>query len=199
MLQERQQRKVNTDTKEIFDRITNQAETLTYQQSLELLSDLAFMVVPFDKTLPPFQMLLARTKLLLQNQSGNVRMFELVEAVTRLNVDALNQVIRRKVEEGNYSRAPADLCALLYFFSSQHKLSKSQRDADLFITVVRDLHYMQTTGLQMEQIDLIVRALAHSCEPEFREQLMLHGIDEHSTAHDLYCREVEAFLPKLVE
>jgi hypothetical protein len=34
---------------------------------VELLSDLAFMVVPFDKTLPPFQMLLARTKLLLQN------------------------------------------------------------------------------------------------------------------------------------
>jgi len=76
------------------------------------------MVVPFDKTLPPFQMLLARIKLLLQNQSGNVRMFELVEAITRLNVDTLNHVIRRKVEEGNYSRAPADLCALLYFFSS---------------------------------------------------------------------------------
>jgi hypothetical protein len=126
-------------------------------------------------------------------------MFELVEAVTRLNIDTLNQVIRRKVEEGNYSRAPADLCALLYFFSSQHKLTKSQRDVDLFITVVRDLRHMQTTGLQMEQIDLIVRALAHSCEPEFREQLMLHRIDEHSSAHDLYCREVEAFLPKLVD
>ena len=75
-------------------------------------------MIPFDKTLPQFQLLLARTKLLLQNQSGNVRMFELIEAVTRLNIDTLNPTIRRKVEEGNYSRSPADLCALLYFFAS---------------------------------------------------------------------------------
>jgi hypothetical protein len=45
-------------------------------------------------------------------------MHELIEAVTRLNVESLNPLIRRKVEEGNYSRSPADICALLYFFAS---------------------------------------------------------------------------------
>jgi hypothetical protein len=45
-------------------------------------------------------------KLLLQNQTGNVKLSELIDSITRLNVDTLNHLIRVKVEEGNYSRAP---------------------------------------------------------------------------------------------
>ena len=100
-------------------------------------------------------------------------MYELIEAVTRLNIDTLNNLIRKKVQEGNYSRSPADLCACLYFFSSQHRISKAPKDVELFSQVLKDLRHMQMNGLQFEQIDLLTRALAHSAEPEFRNQLML--------------------------
>ena len=74
-------------------------------------------------------------------------MNELIDAVSRLNIDTLNNVIRQKVEEGNYSRSPADICACLYFFAVQHKLAQSQRDVDLFASVLKDLRHMQVDGL----------------------------------------------------
>jgi hypothetical protein len=51
MLQERQQKRVIAiDTKEIFQRVKEEHETLTYQQSVDMLNDLAYLVIPFDKT-----------------------------------------------------------------------------------------------------------------------------------------------------
>lgn len=52
MLQERKEKKISvTDSKEIFQRIASgEHATLTYQQGVEMLSDLAYLIVPFDKT-----------------------------------------------------------------------------------------------------------------------------------------------------
>ncbi len=97
---------IATDTKEIFQRVNLEHETLSYQQSLDLLSDLAYLVIPFDKTQKEFNLLVSRLKLLLRNQSGNVKMFSLIDSITRLNIDTFNSTIRAKVEEGNYSRSP---------------------------------------------------------------------------------------------
>jgi len=60
-------------------------------------------VIPFDKTQREFQLLLGRIKLLLQNQTGNVKLYQLIDAATRLSVDTFNSLIRAKVTEGNYS------------------------------------------------------------------------------------------------
>ena len=52
MLQERQEKRISvSDSKEIFQRIASgEHNTLTYQQAVEMLSDLAYLIVPFDKT-----------------------------------------------------------------------------------------------------------------------------------------------------
>jgi hypothetical protein len=51
MLQAREEKRViATDTKEIFARVASTHETLDYPGALSLLQDLAYIVVPFDKT-----------------------------------------------------------------------------------------------------------------------------------------------------
>ena len=55
-----------SDTKELFKRIEETHQVMTYPQAVEILSDLAYIVIPFDKTQHDFQLLLSRLKLLLQ-------------------------------------------------------------------------------------------------------------------------------------
>ena len=62
------------------------------------------MIIPFDKTEREFNLLISRLKLLLKNQTGNVKLHDLIDAVLRLNIDTFNELIKQKVEEGNFSR-----------------------------------------------------------------------------------------------
>ena len=51
VLQERLEKRINIpDTKVIFDEIAQKHEYLTYDESVAYLSDLAYIVIPFDKT-----------------------------------------------------------------------------------------------------------------------------------------------------
>lgn len=66
MLEEREEKRItNIDIKEVFKQIGAEAETLSYGDAVAYLSDLAYVVIPFDKTQKEFQMLLSRCKLLL--------------------------------------------------------------------------------------------------------------------------------------
>lgn len=178
-----------SDTKEIFSQIEKEHDHLDYTAALELLSDLAYIVVPFDKTQREFQMLLSRMRLLLINQTGNVKMSSLIDSITRLRIDNFNQIIRDKVEQGNYSRAPQDICATLYFLAVQHLTSQSRRDVELYEAVVQDLRHMQIHGLQIESLDLILRAFAYSSDSSFRSKMKdLEG----------YSRIIEEVVPRLV-
>ena len=94
------------DLKEIFSKIDKEHQLLSYEQNVELLNDLAYVVMPFDKTHREFQLLIANLKLQLQSHTGNVKFFALVDAVNRLGIDSFRDLIRAKLEEGNYSRAP---------------------------------------------------------------------------------------------
>jgi hypothetical protein len=87
-----------------------------------------------------------------------VKLFALIDSITRLHLDNFNSIIRDKVEEGNYSRSPQDICAILYFFATQHKISHTQRDVELFTQVLKDLRHMEVHSLQIEHMDFLVRA-----------------------------------------
>lgn len=45
-------------------------------------------------------------------------MFDLIDAINRLRIDNFNDLIRKKINEGNYSRSPGDICAVLFFLAS---------------------------------------------------------------------------------
>lgn len=56
MLQERQEKRItNIDTKDVFRQIAAEVDTMSYSDAVAYLSDLAFLVVPFDKTQHEFQ------------------------------------------------------------------------------------------------------------------------------------------------
>lgn len=76
-----------------------------------------------------------------------MKLFSLIDSITRLHLDNFNTIIREKVEESNYSRSPQDICAILYFFATQHRLTHTQRDVDLFTQVLKDLRHMEVHTL----------------------------------------------------
>jgi hypothetical protein len=51
------------------------------------MNDLSYCIIPFDKTEPEFMQLLTKLKHLLKYQSGAVKLFDLVEAMVRMNLD----------------------------------------------------------------------------------------------------------------
>ncbi len=117
------------DSKEIFANIEKENRMLTYEQNVQYLNDLAYIVVPFDKTYKEFQMLIGNLKMQLANHTGNVKMYELIDAINRLGIDNFNEIIRTKISEGNFSRSPADVSAVLYYLASLHKMFHQKRDA----------------------------------------------------------------------
>lgn len=95
---------------------------MNYDQAVEYLQNLAYLVIPFDKTTREFNLLISRLKLLLNNQSGSVKLYDLIDAVNRLGIDSFNSIIRKKVKEGDFSRSSQDVSACLYFFASQYRI-----------------------------------------------------------------------------
>lgn len=68
LLNERQEKSSNyIDSKEIFQKIDKEHKEMSYTQAVEYYTELANVVIPFDKTLDSFNILLSRLKLLLKN------------------------------------------------------------------------------------------------------------------------------------
>ena len=59
MISERQEKRIPVvDTKEIFSRVDKDHQYMSYDQSVEIINDLAYIVMPFDKTQKEFQILI---------------------------------------------------------------------------------------------------------------------------------------------
>jgi hypothetical protein len=127
----REQRKVVlpdglTSTKDIFSQISQiQASGgLNYDRACRLLNDLAYVLIPFDKSSPEFLNLCDSTRNLLMAQSGPTKLFDLVEALYRLNIQpsqtgskSLTTVLRDKILSGHYSREARDIAICLAYFA----------------------------------------------------------------------------------
>jgi hypothetical protein len=90
---------------------------LNYTSAVEIFSDLAYIVMPFDKTTREYNLLLSRLKLLLDNQTGSVKLYDVMDAAIRLGVTTFDDIFRKMVLNGNYSRSTPDICISLFFFA----------------------------------------------------------------------------------
>jgi NTP pyrophosphatase (non-canonical NTP hydrolase) len=70
-----------TSTKEIFEHIRENRKNMTYKDACKILNDLAFVLIPFDKTKEEFLDLIFQTKSLLKEQRGPVKYYDLLESV----------------------------------------------------------------------------------------------------------------------
>lgn len=106
-----------TDSRQIFKHIQENKEHIDFKQACRLLNDLSYVIIPFDKTRAEFGQLITRLKHLLMYQNGAVKLFDLVEAMLRLNLDeGLTRLIRSQIQDGNFSRESYDIAICLHYF-----------------------------------------------------------------------------------
>ena len=94
-------------------------------------------------------------------EEANIKLWELVDAGSRIEgvMESLEKDIKAKIEEGNYSRSPPDICACLYFLASPHSLkSMHAPNIDLFSKVSKDLKFMQMENLRIEHLTYLMKA-----------------------------------------
>lgn len=94
-------------------------------------------------------------------------MYELIDAINRLGIDNFNDVLRKKISEGNFSRSPADLSAVLYYLASLHKMYHQKLDAQLYLKVLREIKHMQTENLKIEHMHYLLKSFALSIDADF--------------------------------
>ena len=96
---------------------------MNFEDASKLLNDLAYVIIPFDRTQSQFQSLISKTKTLLKSQTGATKMYPLVEGMLRLNLDdGLPSLVRKQIEEGNFSRDAYDISICLHFFGRLYTL-----------------------------------------------------------------------------
>eukprot|EP00347_Sterkiella_histriomuscorum_P020420 403337874 len=191
VIQERTQKRiVMVDTKEAFQRIEKEHSYLTYDQCVEIFNDLAYVVMPFDKTQKEFQSLITRLKVTLQNQTGNVKLLDLIDGLNRLGIENFSGLIKKKIQEDNYSRSPGELSAILFFLAQQHKMYGIKYDTELFVKVIKDLKYCDVSHLKIEHLHFMMKAFTLAMEEKF--QMDLKNPKEMQL-------NIEEFLPKVID
>lgn len=109
------------------------------------------MIVPFDKTEPVYQQMLSDLRRHLRENSMPVKLYDLVEALIKLQVDdsaGIRGMIRDRVMEGRWSRNAYDVAMCLHWFGSMYRLWKNDKDLKAYAKVFQDLKYMQVEDLR---------------------------------------------------
>ena len=58
VIRQREEKRVpNTDAKDLFRQIRENGSEISYEQAVDILNDLAFVVVPFDQSASEFKLL----------------------------------------------------------------------------------------------------------------------------------------------
>ena len=89
VIREREEKRVpNTDAKDLFKQIYKRKNDLTYEEAVDILNDLAYVVVPFDQSASEFRLLMnvLKTHLKVQHRE-TMKAFELLEGLYRLRND----------------------------------------------------------------------------------------------------------------
>jgi hypothetical protein len=146
-----------TDSREIFKHVKHNKDHMRYEQACRLFNDLSYVIIPFDKTQVEYVQLINRLKYLLKNQSGSVKLYDLVEGILRLNVDeGLTSIIRSQIEEGNFSRESYDIAICLAFFGKLYRQHRNPQDLRIYQKLVKDTRHMQMHELRCHHLDYMV-------------------------------------------
>lgn len=104
---------MGADAGMLFDKFMNKKETISFKESVEILNDLSYLVIPVDQRKLEFKMLISTIKshLVADNGLATQHNFELVEALCKMRVDSLNDVMRDMIRSKKLSRKAKDISA----------------------------------------------------------------------------------------
>ena len=97
VMRERVEKRVmEADAKTLFDRIRLNKDNMSYKESVGILNDLSYLMMPVDQSKTEFRHLISRIKTHLQSDVNlaSQHNFELVEALCKIQVDSLSDLMR---------------------------------------------------------------------------------------------------------
>ena len=160
---ERQEKRVaNTDIAELFDTFKKNRDTMTFKDTVRMLNDISYVVIPFDQKKAEFKQLIAKIKSQLKanNQMAMQHNFELVEALCRMRVDPLNDFMRDMMREKKLSRSSKDITVQMLYFATLLKNYEQANDLEIVNQLLRELKHLVVTDLEAEQINYLMRAFS---------------------------------------
>ena len=98
----------------------SKGKSLTFRESVHILNDISYLVVAVDQNAPEFKALLSVIKRELTNDSSTSTQlnFELVEALCRMRVESLTELLRELSRSRKLSRKSKDICVQTCFFAN---------------------------------------------------------------------------------
>ena len=142
------------------------ADRLSFEESVSILNDLSFMVVPVDPGHADFKSLLRRIKSELERDESQTTQhnYELVEALSRLRIDAFCDLMRSLVLQKKLSRKSRDITAQLLYFAQLLTTHKQERDTEIVKQLVAELKFLSVSELGAEQVNYLMRGLSMVAE-----------------------------------
>jgi hypothetical protein len=99
--------------------------------------------------------------MLLKHQQGPIKLYELIEAMQRLNLEesyGLHQLVRTKIKEGNFSRDAYDISISLAYFSRVLK-KKNREDLEVYSQILKDIKFMEVHHLRSQHLEYLLEGL----------------------------------------
>lgn len=158
---------------------------------MQILNDLSFVVVPVDQKKAEFKTLVRLIKRQLEgdNQLAMQYNYELVEALCKMRVDTLNDLMREMMHARKLSRGSKDISAQMLYFTQLCKQHEQDGDQEILHMLVKELQYLAVTDLRIEQINYIMKAFANIAALCERGSLDKNALK----------KPISDFLPRLME
>ena len=86
--------------------------------------------------------------------------YELVEALCRMRVDSLNNLMREMMLKKKLSRSSKDISAQMLYFTTLLKMHGQANDFEIVNQLVKELKYLVVSDLQAEQINNLMQSFS---------------------------------------
>ena len=146
----------------LFEKVRSKGKDLTFRESVNILNDISYLVVPVDQNQPEFRTLLSVIKKELTNDSGTGTQlnFELVEALCRMRVESLTELIRELMKAKKLSRKSKDICVQTLFFANLLSQHGKSGDREIVDSLISELSFLQLNDIQAEHFNYLVKGFS---------------------------------------
>ena len=195
-MREREEKRVqNADASVLLKKISERGDSLTFKESVQILNDISYLVVSVDQNKAEFKTLIKKIKSDLQADGSLTTQhnFELVEALCRMRIESLSDLMREMIVAKKLSRKTKDISVQLLYFGNLLATHKLKSDLGLIIQLVQELKFLEITELQAEHINFLMEAFSQIAEAISADPVKFQDSKEELGAM------ISEFLPRMLE
>lgn len=91
--------------------------------------------------------------------TSHAKLYDLIEAVMKLQLEEFRAPIRDLVLKGKFSRSSYDVSIALHYFGGLYKLYGSPEDKSAYDTLKQDLRIMLVADLRSQHLDYLLKGI----------------------------------------